>query len=694
MRWFSSGSKGVQRPIRGPREFPVEYHKLLFEIRLEKRKRNGASSSGPTCRWILAVATASLLAGAGLLAGAPKPQPAAVPVPQSAPALPTALAPLQLDGAAALNHLTQVIAWYRRSTLGTQLAGLPQDPIYQDNTQTLGTQVVQLAFQSARAETTLIAAQQKSRATAQAGSVTQQQNLVRLQAKTAAQIGQLQGQVDHLNGQIGNAPAGRRSNLIAQRDDLQGQLELQKALLDTIQKMASFVETNSETIGGLEGGINQLARTIPELLDSSAAAQKPATSANQAKPSLPISGGLISEAMALYDYLSAVHQLNGVIKDTQATREVADHLRLSLRDALQATIQQSQALASQPPATSPQQLQGEQQAFKDLTERFKQISGALLPISQEMILFNESKANDSEWRNAIARQSRQALRSVLLRGFGIALALGLILALSEVWRRITFRYVTEHPRRQQFLVLRRVAIGLLIAIVLTLGFVSDFSSLATFAGFLTAGIAVGLQAVLLSFAAYFFIIGRYGIRVGDRVSIAGITGDVVDIGLVRFYLMELAGTGLDFSPTGRIVVFSNAVLFQPSTPLFKQIPGADYAWHELVVLIVPEGNHQAAQDKLVAAVDAVYAGYREEIERQHASIEGRVDILVAAPLPQVRLRFADAGLEVLVRYPVELRKAPKMDEEMTRKVLELIETDPELKAAIAGTPKIRAAIRG
>jgi hypothetical protein len=60
----------------------------------------------------------------------------------------------------------------------------------------------------------------------------------------------------------------------------------------------------------------------------------------------------------------------------------------------------------------------------------------------------------------------------------------------------------------------------------------------------------------------------------------------------------------------------------------------------------------------------------------------------------VRLRFADAGLEVLVRYPVELRKAPKMDEEMTRKVLELIETDPELKAAIAGTPKIRAAIRG
>ena len=690
MRWFPSGSKGVQRPIRGPGEFPVKYAESLVKMQLEDRQPDRTGSGWPACRWILAMATASWLGGAALLAGNPGPQPAAVLAPRSA----AALAPLQLDGTAALDHLTQVIAWYRRSTLGTQLAGLPQDPIYQDNTQALGTQVVQLAFQSARAETTLIAAQQKNAGAAQAGSATQQQNLVQLQDKTAAQIGQLQAQVDQLGGQLAHAPAGQRSNLIAQRDDLQGQLELQKALLDTIQKMASFVETNSESIGGLEGGINQLARSIPELLDASATAQKPATSANPAKPGLPVSGGLISEAMALYDYMSAVHQLNGVIKDTEATREVADHLRLPLREALQATIQRSQALASQPPATGPQQLQVEQQTFKDLTERFKQISGALLPLSQEMILLNESKSNDSQWRDAIARQSRQALRSVLLRGFGIALALGLILALSELWRRITFRYVTEHPRRQQFLVLRRVAIGLLISIVLTLGFVSDFSSLATFAGFLTAGIAVGLQAVLLSFAAYFFIIGRYGIRVGDRVSIAGITGDVVDIGLVRFYLMELAGTGLDLAPTGRIVVFSNAVLFQPSTPLFKQIPGADYAWHELAALIVPEGHHQAVQDKLAAAVDAVYADYREEIERQHASIEGRVDILVAAPRPQVRLRFADAGLEVLVRYPVELRKAPKMDEEMTRKVLDLIETDPELRAAIAGTPTIRAAVRG
>jgi small-conductance mechanosensitive channel len=231
-------------------------------------------------------------------------------------------------------------------------------------------------------------------------------------------------------------------------------------------------------------------------------------------------------------------------------------------------------------------------------------------------------------------------------------------------------------------------------IVLVLGFVSEFSSLATFAGFITAGIAVGLQAVLLSVAAYFFIIGRYGIRVGDRISVAGITGDVVDIGLVRLYLMELAGTGLDFYPTGRIVVFSNSVLFQTGTPLFKQIPGTEYTWHEVMVTMGMDGNHKAVQEKLMATVNEVYSQYKHEIERQHAGIERRVDIQIEAPHPEARLQFVDAGLELMVRYPVDIRRAPDIDETVTRKVLQLVEADPTVKAAVSGVPKIRSAIKG
>jgi small-conductance mechanosensitive channel len=622
-------------------------------------------------------------------------QPPKAPVQQSSQPSPNLLPPVQLDGQAALHHLNQLISWYRHSTTGIQTVGLPTDAIYQDNTQSFAAEAVRLAFQSAKAEAALIAAQpQNNGENPPSGETTQQQNLAQMQARTSSQIDQLQSQIENLNAQIAKAPAARRSNLISQRDALQGELDLQKALLEAIQKMAAFVESNGEISGGLEGSINQLARSIPEVLASNATVKKTAGTPAPAKPSLTNSGGLISETITLYDYMSAMHQLDGISEETDYTRDTADQLRTPLRDALRATIQQSQTLATQPRVTDPQQLQAERQNFRELTVRFKQLSGALLPLSQEIIVLNDGKTNFDEWRNSIARESKYVLRSVLVRVFAILLALAVILVLSEVWRRITFRYIGDPRRRRQFLVMRRVVIGFLIVIVLTLGFVSEFSSLATFAGFITAGIAVGLQAVLLSVAAYFFIIGRYGIRVGDRISVAGITGDVVDIGLVRMYLMELGGSGLDFYPTGRIVVFSNSVLFQTGTPLFKQIPGTEYAWHEVVVQIAPDGNHKAAQEKLVAAVQAVYSKYQKEIERQHAEIERRVDIQVESPRPEARLQFADVGLELLVRYPVELRKAPDVDEEMTRKVLELIETDAALKAAVSGTPKIRSAVKG
>jgi small-conductance mechanosensitive channel len=656
---------------------------------------------------------ASSLIAATLLSAQNKPASTAQPAPQTTapaanqPPTPTTtqpnssnisntLPPIQLDGTIALHHLNQIISWYRHATTGLPSVGLPSDTIFQDNVKTLGGQAVQLAFQSAKAEAGLIAAQQKAGGTSQTPETAQQQNIEQMKAKTSAQIDQIQSQITSLNAQIEKAPARKQFNLVSQRDALQSQLQLQKALLDAVSKMASFVETSNEFGGGLEGDINRLAKSVPEVLGLNAASQKATTTATAApaKPTITNSGGLITEAITLYDYMSAEHQIVGVEKETDATRDAVDQLRAPLRDAMRATIQQSQQLASQTPATDPQQLQAEQKTFQELTDRFKQLSGALMPLSEESIVLNDSKTNLDEWRSSIARESKYVLQSVLVRVGGILLALALILILSEIWRRITFRYIGDARRRRQFLVMRRVVIGFLIVIVLILGFVSEFSSLATFAGFITAGIAVGLQAVLLSVAAYFFIIGRYGIRVGDRISVAGITGDVVDIGLVRLYLMELAGTGLDFYPTGRIVVFSNAVLFQTGTPLFKQIPGSEYAWHEVAVMIAPNGNHKAAQEKLVATVNSVYSRYSDEIERQHAGIERRVDIQIEAPHPAARLQFADTGLELAVRYPVEIRKAPNIDEEMTRKVLELVESDEVLKAAVSGTPKIRSAVKG
>jgi hypothetical protein len=156
--------------------------------------------------------------------------------------------------------------------------------------------------------------------------------------------------------------------------------------------------------------------------------------------------------------------------------------------------------------------------------------------------------------------------------------------------------------------------------------------------------------------------------------------------------MELAGTGIDLYPTGRAVVFSNSVLFQ-AAPLFKQIPGTAYTWHEVAIALSPEANPSLIEKTLTEAVQSVYNEYQASIERQHRTVEQLVDAPLPQPEPHSQLRFGDNGPEFVVRYPVEIERAPEIDDRITRKLLEAISKTPELKNSAVGSPKLRSAIK-
>jgi small-conductance mechanosensitive channel len=606
-----------------------------------------------------------------------------------------------LRGDAILDHLNAVIDWYRHAMTRVQTVGLPSDAMYQFNAQSMAEEVAKLAFQSAQAEAPLLPAASPS-----GGSGTSSQNLAKLQIDTTARISALEAEISTLNEQISGARKAKLQDLLAQKERAEGELDLDKAMQQTFEQMSQFMNTNSGSgTGGLEGSINELQRSVPELTSAGAKTEVKPPSTPVA---MPASTGLIGEVVQLYEQLESMHQISLMMAETGHVKDVASRLRSPLQATLRATIQQGQQLANQGAAPAAQgqpaqpsqaqpdhaQPNQERRQFDVLTARFKQIASAAVPLREEMILLDQSSANYLEWRQSVGHESNNILRSILIRVVSIALAIGVILMLSEIWRRITFRYIQDLRRRRQFLLLRRIVMGFCMGIVLILGFVSEFSSLATFAGFITAGLAVGLQTILLSVAAYFFLVGRWGIRVGDRISVAGVTGDVVDVGLVRLYLMELAGTGVDLYPTGRIVVFSNSVLFQATTPLFKQLPGSEYTWHEVAVAVNADGQVGVVEKQLMDAVHSVHSSYGEELQKQLGTMERRIDIQMRTPEPHGQLQYTDTGLEYVVRYPVGLHQVSEADEKITRKLLELLQQQPDLRASVSGFPKIRSAIKG
>jgi small-conductance mechanosensitive channel len=316
--------------------------------------------------------------------------------------------------------------------------------------------------------------------------------------------------------------------------------------------------------------------------------------------------------------------------------------------------------------------------FDTLAWLFKQTSAILLPLSKEGVLLEQYRNNLSSWRDNIRHQYHEALGALGVRLGVLAMLLGGVFAGAELWRRAVLRYAHDPRRRSQLLLFQRITLWTLVVAIIGLTFVTELSSFATFAGLLTAGIAVAMQSVLVSLVGYFFLIGKYGVRVGDRVQIGSVTGEVIDLGLVRMHLLELNPQG-PLGPTGRVVAFANSIVFQASGGLFKQIPGVDFTWHETTLSLPAGSDYAAMKDKLLAAVSSVVKDYHADIVRQIRKIEKTAASgSTGDPQPQVQLRFSATGTEAIVRYPVKVQHAAEIDERVSGELVKVLaEGNPE-----------------
>jgi small-conductance mechanosensitive channel len=351
---------------------------------------------------------------------------------------------------------------------------------------------------------------------------------------------------------------------------------------------------------------------------------------------------------------------------------------------------QSEAIAAQADTDTRSGLSQDKGTLDNLTSQFKLVSSSFVPLSKQAILLDLYSRNLMSWRSAIKAQNAANWKNLLLRMLTLALALAIVMGIAALWRRAIFRYVHDTRRRYQMLLLRRIALWVTIVLVIAFSFATELGSVVTFAGLLTAGVAVALQNVIVSIAGYFFLIGKFGVRVGDRVQIGGVTGEVVDIGLVRIHVMELGGNGRDVQPTGRVVAFSNAFVFQPTAGMFKQIPGTNFVWHEMTLTLAPESNYRSVEERMIRALDTAFAGYEENLERQRILMETNLGSVNIGPLqPRTALRLTSSGLEVKISFPVEVQHSTDIDARVTREILKELDREPKLRMVGSDIPTIR-----
>ena len=630
-------------------------------------------------RWLVAVLAAVLIV------------PSAIVFSQNAPAKTSP------DSSAILQFLNQTIDWYRHQTTLQRIADDPDDvPVVNDNRQ-MTDQVVRLAFEFARAEAES-ASNRGSQFQAQNPDLSQYQGLAQLQARLDQQIKETQAEADTLRQKLEGASGKKRQQLQAQLAETQAEIDLAKARRDAIQNMSQFVSgTGSNGLGAtdLRAQVQALADSVPMVLTSptngsdtktsSKEQPVPALVAAASKPSLSGIWDLTADLFALSQKIGTV---DAAVQQTAELGKRTGEMRAPLLGSLKALSTRGDELAKAADSAGPSELEQQKQQLDALAAEFKQASAAALPLSKQRLLLRLYQQSLTNWRGVIAGRRSTELKGLMVRLGFLGIVIGMVVGGAALWRRAVYRYVHNPRRRHQALLLRKFVMWFVVAVIVAFAFASKLGSIVTFAGLITAGIVVALQNVVLSVVGYFLLIGKYGIRVGDRVQIGGVTGEVIDIGLVRIHLMELGGD--EYLPTGRVVAFANTIVFQPTAGLFKQIPGTNFLWHEITLKLAPETDYAAVKERLLRVVETVLGDYQEELERQNRAMEHSfVSTSANRFIPKVQVRFTSSALEAVIRFPVNLQQASEIDERVNHELLRELDREPQLKLVSSDGPGMR-----
>lgn len=606
--------------------------------------------------------------------------------------------PTDLTRQQIIQFLTQTIDWYRQTQQEQHIATEPADLGFVADNRRMADQVVRLAFEFARQEEQQRAKAKAGSAAAPNANVSQYDSLSKAASDADQLVRQTQEEVNSLKQRLPTVLPSKRRQAETQIAETESELGLFQARQQALHSMLDFA-SGASGVGatGLRAQIEELARAVPPSVSSTSGNENPppteqpsvAKSASSDKAAPTGMWGLTAELFRLSSKRSV---LSNDLRATEALDQTSKDVRGPQVTQLKQLIQSGNELAKQADTSDQSALAQEKQQLDTLTAEFKQVSALISSLGKQAILLDLYKRSLTNWQAEVTTEFKENIKGLLARLLGLAIALGVVFAIGEVWRRAIFRYVHDARRRYQFLLMRKIALWCGVALVLIFAFVTELGAVATFAGLITAGVAVALQNVIVSMVGYFFLIGKFGIRVGDRVQVGTVTGEVADIGLVRFHLMELSGGTADSEPTGRVVAFSNAVVFQSTAGLFKQIPGTNFIWREIVLKFARETDYHAIRDRVQKAIDASFADYRDSLERQRRQMEMSLTSISASELkPRARIHFTSSAIEVVVRYPVVMDKAVEIDERIIGEIFAAVDREPRLALLNAEIPASKAA---
>lgn len=203
------------------------------------------------------------------------------------------------------------------------------------------------------------------------------------------------------------------------------------------------------------------------------------------------------------------------------------------------------------------------------------------------------------------------------------------------------------------LVVLRYVLGALVLITLAVIWISGIEHLATTLSIISAGLLIALQDTVSNIAGFIFIIARRPFELGDRIEVDGICGDVIDIRIFEFTVVEIGNWVAADQSTGRIVHIPNSKAMRDE--IANYTTGFEFIWDEVPVLVTFESDWRAAKEILIGIADRLCEHFSPQAEKQIRRAAQRYMIIAGNLTPIVYTSVRDSGVLLTLRYLTKAR---------------------------------------
>ena len=221
--------------------------------------------------------------------------------------------------------------------------------------------------------------------------------------------------------------------------------------------------------------------------------------------------------------------------------------------------------------------------------------------------------------------------------------------------------------------------GIMALLIMGSIWLKGIQTLATYLGLLSAGLAIAMKDPLTNIAGWLFIISRRPFSMGDRIQIGDYAGDVIDIRVFQFTLIEIGNWVDADQSTGRIIDINNSKVFTDT--LANYTKGFRYIWNEIPVLITFESDWQKAKEILKEIVNRHAEQLTPAAEHSLREASKKFMIFYSQLTPIVYTSVKESGVLLTMRYMCEPRKRRGSTEAIWEDVLRELKKHPDIGLA-------------